>query len=65
MIICSFNSLPSLLVGDYTIIVSTFESGMTGNYTLNVASNIPFKVTPIPSEGAVSNNLYCYDYYYD
>ncbi|CAG8544795.1 17552_t:CDS:10 [Acaulospora colombiana] len=39
-------------VGDYTIVVSTYDPDMIGDFTLTVASNITFKVTPLPPEGA-------------
>ncbi|CAB4384739.1 unnamed protein product [Rhizophagus irregularis] len=38
--------------GDYTIIVSTYEPGLIGEFTLTVASNVTFNVTSIPLEGA-------------
>ncbi|CAG8543257.1 14186_t:CDS:10 [Ambispora leptoticha] len=39
--------------GDYTIIVSTFEPGLCGDFLLTVGSNvIGFSVVPIPAEGA-------------
>ncbi|CAG8447833.1 5671_t:CDS:10 [Dentiscutata erythropus] len=38
--------------GDYTIVVSTLEPGLVGDYVLTVASNFEFKLTPIPLEGA-------------
>ncbi|CAG8478382.1 9192_t:CDS:10 [Ambispora gerdemannii] len=39
--------------GDYTIILSTFEPGLCGDFLLTVGSNaIGFSVVPIPAEGA-------------
>ncbi|RIB09022.1 hypothetical protein C2G38_2044669 [Gigaspora rosea] len=38
--------------GDYTIVVSTLEPGLIGDYILTVASNFNFSLTPIPLEGA-------------
>ncbi|CAG8529681.1 9745_t:CDS:10 [Funneliformis caledonium] len=38
--------------GDYTIVVSTYEPGLIGDFILTVASNVTFNVTPIPLEGA-------------
>ncbi|KAF0458642.1 cysteine proteinase [Gigaspora margarita] len=38
--------------GDYTIVVSTLEPGLIGDYILTIASNFNFSLTPIPLEGA-------------
>ncbi|CAG8512546.1 16685_t:CDS:10 [Funneliformis mosseae] len=38
--------------GDYTIVVSTYEPGLIGDFILTVASDVTFNVTPIPLEGA-------------
>ncbi|CAG8556242.1 19292_t:CDS:2, partial [Racocetra fulgida] len=40
--------------GDYTIVISTFEAGLVGDYVLTVASNDKFNLNSIPLEGAVS-----------
>jgi calpain-7 len=41
-----------LVVGDYTVVVSAFEPGHTGPFTLRVESSHHFELTPIPQEGA-------------
>ncbi|CAG8621078.1 1912_t:CDS:10, partial [Paraglomus occultum] len=38
--------------GDYTIIVSTYDAGLCGDFKLTVASNSEFQISEIPSEGA-------------
>ncbi|CAJ0914501.1 14272_t:CDS:10 [Entrophospora sp. SA101] len=38
--------------GDYTIVVSAYTPNDIGEFTLTVASNVEFKVTSIPNEGA-------------
>ncbi|WVR04018.1 hypothetical protein IAU60_001017 [Kwoniella sp. DSM 27419] len=38
--------------GNYTLIVSAFEPGQMGPFTLAVESTLPVEVTPLPAEGA-------------
>ncbi|CAG8611819.1 6340_t:CDS:10 [Cetraspora pellucida] len=38
--------------GDYTIVISTLEPGLVGDYVLTVASNVKFNLNSIPLEGA-------------
>ncbi|ORX43693.1 cysteine proteinase [Hesseltinella vesiculosa] len=38
--------------GEYTLVASTFEAELVGEFDLTVASNISLDVEPIPSEGA-------------
>ncbi|KZT69626.1 cysteine proteinase, partial [Daedalea quercina L-15889] len=41
-----------LPVGDYTLILSTFEPQQLGSFKLRVESQLPIDLTPIPQEGA-------------
>lgn len=47
----------SCLVGEYTIVVSTFEAGLLGQFFLTVGCNTKFTIMPIPLEGAVCTQL--------
>ncbi|EPQ55287.1 hypothetical protein GLOTRDRAFT_41696, partial [Gloeophyllum trabeum ATCC 11539] len=38
--------------GEYTLVVSAFEPDQQGKFSLQVASNRPFELEPIPQEGA-------------
>lgn len=38
--------------GDYTVIVSTFDTRHTGSYLMEVESSLRFDITPIPHEDA-------------
>lgn len=40
------------LAGVYTLIVSLFEPGWTGDFNLLVESSLPLSITAIPQEGA-------------
>ncbi|CAG8715755.1 6190_t:CDS:2, partial [Racocetra persica] len=44
--------MEDILPGDYTIVISTFEAGLVGDYVLTVASNVKFNLNSIPLEGA-------------
>lgn len=49
----SQNALISVLAGDYTVILSTFEPKDTGSYSLNVSCSSRVEVlSQIPNEGA-------------
>ncbi|KAF8608405.1 cysteine proteinase [Ceratobasidium sp. AG-I] len=39
-------------VGDYTLVVSTFEAGQIGDYTIRVECDAPIEVTQLLAEGA-------------
>ncbi|KAG0229724.1 calpain 7 [Mortierella sp. GBA43] len=41
-----------LKAGTYTVIVSTYDPGIIGRYTLTMESQIKLALTPIPAEGA-------------
>lgn len=41
-----------MLAGTYTAIVSTFDPGSTGPFTMTVESDSPVNVEAIPAEGA-------------
>ncbi|KAI8065856.1 hypothetical protein BC940DRAFT_303042 [Gongronella butleri] len=42
-----------LPAGDYTLVASTFEADLVGDFDLTVASSAPVAIEPIPAEGAV------------
>ncbi|KAG2220383.1 hypothetical protein INT45_006554 [Circinella minor] len=44
--------LSHITPGNYTVVASTFEPDLLGQFILTVASNIKVNVDPIPSEGA-------------
>ncbi|CAO3624578.1 unnamed protein product [Cunninghamella blakesleeana] len=48
---CYFD-LETIKGGDYTVIASTFEADLIGQFVLTAASNIPLTIEPIPAEGA-------------
>lgn len=41
-----------IAAGIYTLVVSLYEPGWTGDFSLLVESSLPLTVTPIPQEGA-------------
>ena len=41
-----------MIAGDYTVVVSAFDSRHTGPYILQVESSLRFDLTPIPQEGS-------------
>ena len=43
-----------VIAGSYSVVASTFEPDLLGQFILTVASNIQVHTEPIPSEGAVS-----------
>ncbi|KAL2124403.1 hypothetical protein VTJ04DRAFT_768 [Mycothermus thermophilus] len=45
-------SIPRLDAGTYNIILSTFEPGQLGDYTLRVSAAVPPRIEPIPSDAA-------------
>jgi len=51
-------SLFSNVAGDYTIIVSTYDAGLCGDFKLTVACNSEFQINEIPPEGAVCTWIY-------
>ncbi|KAF7730256.1 calpain 7 [Apophysomyces ossiformis] len=44
--------LQNISPGDYTIVASTYEADLLGQFILTVASNIQLNIEPIPTEGA-------------
>ncbi|KAG0164986.1 calpain 7, partial [Apophysomyces sp. BC1015] len=44
--------LQNINPGDYTIVASTYEADLLGQFILTVASNLGLQVEPIPTEGA-------------
>ncbi|CAO3607815.1 unnamed protein product [Cunninghamella echinulata] len=44
--------LETIKAGDYTVVASTFEADLIGQFVLTAASNIPITIEPIPAEGA-------------
>ncbi|KAI9632395.1 calpain-like protease palB/RIM13 [Dioszegia hungarica] len=48
----AFGEASGVAAGTYTVIVSSFEPGITGHYTLTLESTLPITITPIPPEGA-------------
>ncbi|KAI9300207.1 hypothetical protein BJ944DRAFT_31062 [Cunninghamella echinulata] len=47
--------LETIKAGDYTVVASTFEADLIGQFVLTAASNIPITIEPIPAEGAIIN----------
>ncbi|KAI9314987.1 hypothetical protein BX666DRAFT_1965459, partial [Dichotomocladium elegans] len=47
--------IPVIEPGNYTVVASTFEPDLLGQFILTLGSNREFHVEAIPSEGAVSN----------
>ncbi|KAI8339399.1 hypothetical protein BC941DRAFT_420385 [Chlamydoabsidia padenii] len=45
-------NLETIKDGVYTVVASTFEANMIGEFVLTAASDIPLTIEPIPSEGA-------------
>jgi calpain-7 len=41
------------LAGVYTVVASTFEANLIGQFVLTAASDIPLAIEPISTEGAV------------
>ena len=65
MYITNDDDLFFLLAGNYTVVASTFEPDLLGQFILTVASNIKVNVDPIPSEGAVrKEKLNFYIFYF-
>ena len=56
---CALASLRNIAKGKYTIVISTFEAGQMGDFTLRVCSTVQCVVSAIPSEaaGRLSNRL--------
>nr|ODN98585.1 calpain-like protease palB/RIM13 [Cryptococcus depauperatus CBS 7855] len=48
----AYCEIPKLSTGNYTLIVSSFEPGQTGAYTLSFEATAPISITPLPAEGA-------------
>ncbi|EST04702.2 Peptidase C2, calpain, large subunit, domain III [Kalmanozyma brasiliensis GHG001] len=46
------NSGPALRPGTYTLIASTFDAGILGDFSLRIESTRPVQLRPIPQEGA-------------
>lgn len=44
--------LTAVLAGNYTIIASTYEPGLVGDFQLTVCSNTQYTIDSIPAEGA-------------
>ncbi|KAG9296332.1 hypothetical protein G9A89_014924 [Geosiphon pyriformis] len=44
--------IDDIRAGDYTIVASTYEPGLIGDFILRVSSNVNFTLVPIAAEGA-------------
>lgn len=49
---CVFAEIKDLQAGQYTVICSLFEAGLTGDYTLRIDSTSEMDLKPIPRDGA-------------
>jgi calpain-7 len=48
----AFASIPRVDPGTYTVVVSTFEPGQTGRFSLRISAAVPVKVTPVLADAA-------------
>ncbi|KAK4210963.1 calpain-like protease [Rhypophila decipiens] len=49
---CTYASLGSIDAGTYTVVVSTFEPGQLGKFTLRVSADVPPAVKPVLADAA-------------
>jgi len=55
---CDLITNLSKLAGTYTVVVSTYNPGIIGKFSLTMQSQIKLSLTPIPAEGAVSHLVF-------
>jgi calpain-7 len=48
----TFTSIAHADRGTYTVVVSTFEPGQTGRFSLRISATVPVTLKPVPADGA-------------